>query len=37
MKPETANWVEIAESDLEMAGIALERNLYQHTVFYCQQ
>jgi HEPN domain-containing protein len=37
MKPETANWIEIAERDLEMAGIALEKDFYQHTVFYCQQ
>ncbi len=37
MKPETASWVEIAESDLEMANIALEKDFYQHTVFYCQQ
>jgi HEPN domain-containing protein len=37
MKPETASWVEIAERDLEMAGIALEKDFYQHTVFYCQQ
>ena len=37
MKPETANWVEIAERDLDMARIALERDFYQHTVFCCQQ
>ncbi len=37
MKPETAEWVEIAESDLEMASIALEKGFYQHTVFCCQQ
>lgn len=37
MKAETANWVEVAESDLEMAGFALEKEFYQHTVFYCQQ
>ena len=37
MKPETKEWVEIAERDLEMAGIALEKEFYQHTVFCCQQ
>jgi len=37
MKPETAEWVEVAESDLEMAGVALEKRFYQHTVFLCQQ
>ncbi len=37
MKPETAEWVEIAKSDLEMASIALETGFYQHTVFCCQQ
>lgn len=37
MKDETRAWVEIAESDLEMANVALEKDFYQHTVFYCQQ
>ena len=37
MKDETRTWVEIAESDLEMASVALEKDFYQHAVFYCQQ
>lgn len=37
MKDETRGWVEIAESDLEMAGVALEKDFYQHAVFCCQQ
>ncbi|MCH8901302.1 MAG: HEPN domain-containing protein [Chloroflexi bacterium] len=37
MKDETRTWVEIAESDLEMASVALEKDFYQHTVFCCQQ
>jgi len=37
MKPETAQWVEVAESDLRMAYVALEHDFYQQTVFYCQQ
>ena len=37
MKPETREWVEIAERDLLAAGLMLEQNFYQQTVFYCQQ
>ncbi len=37
MKPETERWVEIAESDLAMSAIPLDKAFHQHTVFYCQQ
>ena len=37
MKPETAEWVEIAESDFRAARVVLDEELFQQTVFYCQQ
>jgi len=37
MKPETAEWVEVATSDLAFAGVALDKGFYQQSVFYCQQ
>jgi len=37
MKAETREWVEIAESDLRLAVLALENGFYQQTVFSCQQ
>ena len=37
MKPETADWVEVAESDLRAARVVLDEGLLQQTVFYCQQ
>src|SRR3989304_5867195 len=37
MKPETADWVEVAESDLRAARIVLDEGLLQQTVFHCQQ
>ncbi|MBI1885165.1 MAG: HEPN domain-containing protein [Chloroflexi bacterium] len=37
MKPETAEWLEIAERDLLAARLMLEKDFYQQTVFYCQQ
>ena len=37
MKPETQEWVEIAEQDLQAARVMLEQDFYQQTVFYCQQ
>ena len=37
MKPETREWVEIAEQDLQAARVMLEQDFYQQTVFYCQQ
>jgi len=37
MKPETQEWVEIAERDLQAARAMLEQDFYQQTVFYCQQ
>ena len=37
MKPETQEWVEIAEQDLQVARVVLEQGFYQQTVFYCQQ
>ncbi len=36
MKPETREWVEIAESDLRAAGVVLDEGLFQQTVFYQQ-
>ena len=37
MKPETADWVEVAESDLRAARVVLDEGLFQQAVFYCQQ
>ncbi len=37
MKPETQEWVEIAEGDLRAARVVLDEGLFQQTVFYCQQ
>src|SRR3970282_1988764 len=37
MKPETADWVEVAESDLRAARVVLDEGLLQQTVFHCQQ
>ena len=37
MKPETADWVEVAESDPRAARIVLDEGLLQQTVFHCQQ
>src|SRR3990172_4529396 len=37
MKPETREWVEVAESDLRAARVVLEEGLFQQTVFHCQQ
>jgi HEPN domain-containing protein len=37
MKPETAQWVQIAEHDIGAAAFLLEKEFYQQTVFYCQQ
>ena len=37
MKPETKEWLEIAESDLTAARVVLAEGLFQQTVFCCQQ
>ena len=37
MKPETADWMEVAESDLRAAQVVLDEGLFQQAVFYCQQ
>lgn len=34
---ETEEWLEIAERDLQMARVALDRQFFQHCTFYCQQ
>lgn len=37
MKDETREWVEVTESDVQIAEIALDHELYQQVVFHCQQ
>jgi len=37
MKDETREWLELAESDLQAAGVMFEEELWRHCIFQCQQ
>lgn len=37
MEPETQEWLDMSDIDLEMAAAGLERGLYAPCVFHCQQ
>jgi HEPN domain-containing protein len=37
MKPAAQRWIDFAQTDLEMAGIALEHRFPKQCIFHCQQ
>jgi HEPN domain-containing protein len=37
VKPETSEWIEVADHDIRASRVMLDEGLFQQTVFYCQQ
>lgn len=37
MKPNTQNWIEIADDDFDVAEHLFEKTKYMHCLFFCQQ